>query len=208
MHAEITRPKFGNTMTQLPQLPDYCDALDWFTDQVINGMISLDPILGKIPWSAPAHIGPIRQTGTPSATEITFTEFTHEHILQNNVIRLGQIEEYANILCEICLSVQEQMHINLLATLTDPSQQAGTSVDLNGQSVSWNTVLELFEKADIKFDSKNMIDGDPMIMISPDDAAVLATIPRPPDFVDRVNSILSRKLKIQLAEKRTRRLSE
>jgi hypothetical protein len=171
-------------------------------------MIDLDPILGKIPWSMPAHAGPMRQSGTSSASEIDFTEVSHDYILENDVVRFGQTGEFVNILCEIGLAFQDQLHLSLIETLSDSTERSGTSLDLNGQPVSWDIFLQLLEQADFQFGPDNMMLGEPTVMMSPEVANALAQITRPPDFEERVNRILGRKLESYLAEKRTRRLSE
>ncbi len=191
-----------------PPLPGYDKVLGAFMGRVINEIISLDPILGRIPWHQPSHIGEIRRSGSSYAPETEFTDLEHDCILQNDLVRIGDVEAFVECLCEMGLGLQDQMHRNLIQLLSDSGDSFGASIDLGGRLVTWEDFFELLENFEVTFDSNNMMIGEPVIMSSPAMVEALESIPRPTDFDERVNTILRRKLERQLAEKRTRRLSE
>jgi hypothetical protein len=95
-----------------------------------------------------------------------------------------------------------QLVAGLLQQISDVCDAAGNVVNGAGQSL-WETYLQALETIAISFDSSGQ-PRLPQIAMHPSTADQLP--PRPDDFDDRLNSILTRRRDEWLASRRTRRL--
>lgn len=85
-------------------------------------------------------------------------------------------------------------------------EAAGQTVDASGRTLSWDTILETFEKMDWSFDEDGQPEGK-SIVAGPDAMARLAALPPPtPEQNERYKAIMTRKKEEFIARRGTRKL--
>ncbi len=211
-HLLLTDPSVScsRTETDVAQLrfdiPAYERAMSDFAASVMNGLAARHPVIGDIPVRRTIHPGPTRNVPGPQPVDHPLSRVEQRVEFHTDVIRYSQIEEFISILAEISRHHQDVLERELVRTVTDVCDATGNVIDAQGRPLTFDLILELVEKLEIRFDEAGMM-SKPVIMMHPDNAERLRQNPPTPEQLQQLNEILRRKRAEQDAQKRTRRLS-
>jgi hypothetical protein len=197
------------TEYQLFALTDYEDAFRRVMGDTINALMRAnDPVLGMMPVERREHIEVSRNT-FPSGEVVDGPpmEVPMRIEIQNSDVFAGNVD---GLLASLNAAASEGASIfvrqvfDRLGRLTDA---AGTSVDAEGQPLSWDLLLAGLERIEIDFDEDGKPEW-PTLIMHPDMFLKLKALP-PPDQAQegRLADLLKRKREDFHARQRRRRLS-
>jgi hypothetical protein len=186
-------------------IPAYDIALHSFISLVVDGMISLDPILGQISFQTTGHAGPIRNVPGPNPVDHDLTLFQGEFAIHADVIRGTDVEGFVTVIVELATQYEKAMASTFLQTISDVTEAVGNAMSAEGRSLSWDLILDMLERIEISFDDE----GQPstfQVVMSPTTAKLLHAIEKTPVQAERFQEIMERKKEEWDAQQRARRL--
>jgi hypothetical protein len=186
-------------------IPAYDHALHDFMTSVVEGMRGVDPLLGVIRSRQSGHAGPVRNVPGPEPVDHVLTTFEDEVAIHKDVIRGTDVEQFITIIVDVARKYLEAMGATFFQTVSQITEATGNSIDVGGQPLSWDLILDGLEQKEIAFDEEGKLAGE-MIVMNPRTAQILASIEMTPEQEERLNDILQRKKEAWDAQQRTRRL--
>jgi len=187
-------------------IPDYEKAISQFTDQVMKGFFSADPLFGQMPWRPTEHGGPVRNVRGPSPLDQTMPVITGESSISVDTIRNTDIEDHTRFLYELATSLVQAFAPEFFKSIGEITDAVGTSLNAEGKPFSFDLLNDMLEKLDIEFDEE----GEPVLptlVMHPMMAERIVNMNPTPEQEKRHAEIMERKRAEYYAKKRTRRLS-
>lgn len=188
------------------RITEYVEAENAFMGSVIQGMISLDPLLGDIRSFPSVHQGPTRNVREPEVLDQVATSISHGIKVEHEVIHNTYIEDFISELCSMAVMFRDSQAKLLFQNLGAAIDVVGNTIDAKGARLSPDTIIDLMDKVKIDFDPN----GNPIfptLVISPDVGEKLHSLTFSTDQNDRLGQVLKGKKAEFYAKKRTRRLS-
>jgi hypothetical protein len=194
-------------MTKLRFLiPAYEKVMLRFTEQIMKGFFSVDPLFGQIPWRSTEHGGPVRNVRKPSPLDQTMPVIESESSISIDSIRNSEIEEYTHSLYELANSSIRAFAPEFFKGMGEITEAVGTSLDARGRPFSFDMLNDMLEKVYIEFDEE----GEPIfptLVMHPRMIEQIRSIKPTSEQKERYDEIIMRKRAEYYAKKRTRRLS-
>lgn len=186
-------------------IPAYDLAAHSFMSSVMDGLIGVVPILGQMPVRITGHAGPTRNVPGDHPLDHPLTVFRETLLIHADVIRGTAVESFVASLTELAGKYEEKMGKTLVETIGGVAEAVGNVVDAREQPLSWDFLLDAFEKIDWSFDEE----GHPLgqqILVNPETAKLLRALDITLKQQQRYHEIIQRKKEQWDAQKRTRRL--
>lgn len=177
-----------------------------FVSQIINGFISLDPILGSIQRSSTAHRGPVRNVRGENLLDQQASAIQGEANLDVEVIRKTDIDEHTVFMNALVEKIIKSFGKSLFTGLDEIVGATGNSINAKGEQFSFDMFLDALEKMHVSFDDE----GQPImptIVVPPAIANQVAETKPTTEQEKRQAAILTQKKEEYDAQKRTRTLS-
>jgi hypothetical protein len=189
-------------------IPEYDKALDIFTENVLEGFISLDQFFGQIPQSQSTHSGPIRNVRGEQPLDQPLMNISFSANLPIEAIRqtdVNLITVFLYDLAQSCLAELTRSVISNLGRITDIT---GNEYDARGKQFTFDMINDILEIMAIDFD-----DHDqpilPSVLIPSKELVDKIKATKPTEEEEkRYKEIIENKRKEFHAKKRTRRLSQ
>lgn len=185
----------------------YDQAMMNFFEQVMEGFLSEDPFLGKIPRSSSSHSGPIRNVRGPSPLDQKSCPIEITTSLKVEGIRQTNFEEFTVFLYEFAHSHQESLGRQFFQGLEEITTATGNTVNAAGNPFSWEYFNTLIEMMPIEFDENDQ-PKLPTMIANPKALEKIKGIKATPEQEVRFSEIIERKRVEFHAQARTRRLSK
>jgi hypothetical protein len=185
-------------------IPAYDSALDTLKTSIVDGMVSIDPMLGQIASRTTGHAGPVRNVPGPNPVDHERTHFEGGYALHIDAIRETDVEAFIAAICGVAEQYAAAMGATLLRTAEDITDATGNAIDAGGRPLSWDLILDGLEMTEVAFDD----DGQPTTQIaaSPKTVALMQAIEKTPEQERRYQEIMQRKKDAWDAQQRPRRL--
>jgi hypothetical protein len=185
-------------------IPAYDLALQSLMSSIVDGMISVDPVLGQIRSRTTGHAGPTRNVPGPQPVDHDLTHFEAEYAIHVDHIRATDVDVFVTAIWEVAEKYAEAMGTAFFQTMRDVTEAVGNAIDAGGQPFTWDLFLDGLEKMEIAFDEN----GQPkvQVLINPDTWRLLQAVERTPEHDRRLEDIMQRKRGEWNAQQRPRRL--
>jgi len=172
---------------------------------VIDGLIGVDPVLGRIPVRVTGHAGPIRNVTGPQPMDHPLTAFGEVLAIHADVVRDTDVESFLVTLTELAGKYEVAMGKAMVQTLSEVTEAVGNVVDVEGRPLSWDHFLDALEMTESTFDEDGNLEGM-RILVHPETAKLLQALEITPEQQLRYDEIIRRKKERWDAQKRPRRL--
>lgn len=187
-------------------IPNYDQAVVSFMSNVVDELINLDPLLGKLPNRKSVHTGPIRNVRGEKVLDQEFEEISATANLSFEDIKNSNIERFTGFLTEFSDQLIINLRQGLFLNLTPVLEMSGQTIKNNNESFSYDTFLDALEMVELEFDeSGNPI--KPTMVLHPKLLNELKSIELTEQQVLREKRIIDKKREEYYAKKRYRRLS-
>lgn len=186
-------------------IPAYDAAMGSFVSSVIEGFISLEPVVGQIPQRATGHSGPTRNIPGPEPLDQPLKTVMETVTIHADVMRSTDVEAFTSSIASMAEQYVQQLARFFIATMEELTRGTGNFVDANERPLSWDLVLDALERIEIDFDD----DGQPYrpsIVMHPHMLERLNQIEVTPEHRRRLADIFAQNKARWHAQKRTRRL--
>ncbi|MBN1219905.1 MAG: hypothetical protein JXM69_13330 [Anaerolineae bacterium] len=187
-------------------IPAYEKAMLRFTDQVVKGFFSVDPLFGLMPWRSTEHYGPVRNVRGALPLDQTMPVIEAESSINMDTIHNTEIEDYVQFLAELATSSIQAFAPEFFKGLGEVTNAVGTSLDARGKPFSFDMLNDALERLYIEFDEE----GEPILpalVMHPMMVERIRNMKPTPEQEKRHAEIMERKKTEYYAKKRTRRLS-
>ena len=183
--------------------PEYERAFTELLSRTIDALIAADPLLGKVqrrPTSGPVALAPSdEQVGQEQLLEVTSGTLDGDALLRVDVpaVRVwldGTAEAYV-----------DHMRDSVFEAMQRAAEQSGQLLGTPGAPISWDMLLEGFERIDWPEDEHGSVREPDVVLRPPRTLEELA--PRTPEQERRLEAIRARKQEEHDARRRNRRLS-
>ena len=180
--------------------------MNYLVGQVMDGFISLDPLLGQLPRSTSIHHGPIRNVRGATPLDQSSMEVEISAGLTTDAVRNTDIEEHTAFLAHLAEANISSIAPQFFKGLEEVTNATGNAVDAGGKPFSWDYYNDVIEKMPLEFadDGKPHL---PTLVMHPNLFEKIKEIEPTPEQLARRSRILERKRAEFNAQKRTRRLS-
>jgi hypothetical protein len=188
------------------EIPRYEREFVRFVDQVINGFVSLDPLLGSIQRSSTVHRGPVRNVQGDNLLDQQAFAIQSEANLDVEVIRKTDVDGHTAFMYMLAESIVRSFGKKIFKGLDEIVDATGNSIDTKGERFSFDMFLDALEKMHIGFDDE----GQPIMptIVVPLSVVNQVAETKPTSEQEkRQAEILTRKKEEYDAQKRTRKLS-
>lgn len=185
-------------------IPAYDVAFQSLVSAIVDGMISVDPVLGQILPRTTGHTGPTRNVPGPHPVDHDLTHFEADYLIHVDHIRATDVDAFITAICEVAKKYEEAMGETLVQTMRDVAEAVGNSVNAEAQPLTWDFFLDVLEKMEIPFDENDR--HHVQVLISPEAWHLLQGIEQTPEQAQRYREIMQRKKDTWDAQQRPRRL--
>jgi hypothetical protein len=185
----------------------YDKAIVEFCHMVVDGFISLDPLLGTIRRVPIVHGGPTRNVRGSAPLDQKLSEIESMATLDMDAIRKTETEKYSAFVYELARSAIDSLASDFIDRMNELAEAVGNTIDAGGQPFSVDKLLDLIDKMLIDFDAE----GKPImpaLLVNPQLHERIKHLEFAPEQEQRRVAILARKKAEHDAKKRTRRLSD
>ena len=104
-------------------IPAYDVALRSLMSSIVDGMISVDPVLGQIPSRTTGHAGPTRNVPGPNPVDHDLTHFEADYAIHVDHIRDTDVDVFITAICGVAeKSTQRQWARRLCELVSDVAE--------------------------------------------------------------------------------------
>lgn len=180
--------------------------MDRFIWQVSEGLLALDPVLRDLSSRPTSHAGPIRNVPGSSPLDHELSKFSETIVFHADTYKHTDIDTVTSTLVDLALKHQLFMGTAFFETILGVTEAVGNSIDSQGQPLSADSILRLYEMIEIDFDQEGN-PRMPSLFVNPQDAHLIGTIE--PTLADKENwdAMIARKRDEWNAKQLNRRLS-
>lgn len=197
-YRAIAKIRFG--------IPDYDNAMCKLIEQVIDGFMALDPVLGSISREDSLHRGPIRNVRGENPLDQNMSSLQAKASLKLDSVRNSNIDEHTQFLYDFAQSNVAAVAPEFFRGMQEITDVTGNVVDAGGKPFSLDLLNDALEKISIGFDES----GEPILpalFVSPDVDEKIKDMKQTAEQAERFSQIVAQKRAQFNAQKRTRRLS-
>lgn len=187
-------------------IPEYDSAAMQLIQEVMSGLMSVDPLFAGIEISPTAHQGPLRNVGGETPLDQGMFAVRGEGLISWDSIHNSKIDDYTKFLVNISESQRKALAREFFKNITEITDATGNKIDAKGKPLTYDMILDLLEKVEFGFD-ENGKPLYPTLVLPPKMIERLTQIKPTPEQELRKSKILEEKRKKFNAQKRSRRLS-
>jgi hypothetical protein len=187
-------------------IPTYDAAEHYFIQSVVEGIVATDDLLKSIPVHKTIHGGPTRLVTQQTIVDQPMSKVSSNFVFDLEVMRNSDIEKYIEILYDFGESAKAVRGKFIFEQFNKASDELGNTVDAQGEILTFDHIIKLYEKVGIDFDE----DGKPnlpKLVMNPETMKKFENIVPTPEQAQRYNEMIERKRSEHFAKKRNRRLS-
>lgn len=187
-------------------IPDYDDAAIQVIHEVINGFMNVDPLFAGVEKNFTNHQGPVRNVRGETPLDQNMDTIHGESSLSWDSIRNSNLDDYVIFLFKLSESQRKGLARFFFKNITEITDATGNTINAMGKPLTYDMILDLFEKIEIGFDDT----GKPLfptLVMPPQMIEGLKKIKPTPKQIQREKQIIEEKRAIFNAKKHTRRLS-
>jgi hypothetical protein len=188
-------------------LPEYREAYNHFTDEVIKQVIRTQSFLGSIYSHRTIHAGPVRNVPGENPIDHSMTRVEHEMTLHHDVIRESDIDSFGAEFLKTPASVINQLSGAFVSHFEDIVDRTGNVFDAGGRPFDFDQYLTLLESWDMKFGEAGNPDLDNILILASPGIPLAHPAPSTDDQRQQLDDLIERKRAAFNAKKRSRRLS-
>jgi hypothetical protein len=185
-------------------IPAYDIALRSLMSSIVEGMISVDPVLGQIHARTTGHAGPTRNVPGPNPIDHDLTHFEADYAIHVDHIRGTDADVFVTAVCGVAEKYAEAMGATFFQTMRDVTEAVGNAFDAEGKPFTWDLFLDGLEKMEIPFDVNGKFQLQ--ALVGPELFNLIRTIELTTEHKQRLDGILQRKKDEWDAQQRPRRL--
>lgn len=174
--------------------------------EVIDGFVAMDSLLGQISVHITRHSGPTRIIEEHTSIDQAMSKLSHVFEVGFDVVRHSDIEEYLTVLADYAHTVIEARGQQTIKLILDINQRTNNVIDAKGKTNIYDLIDEMLASYSLEFDKE----GKPLMptfYINPETAKNLDYSPATPEQERRHEEILARKKAEFLGRKHIRLLS-
>jgi len=186
-------------------IPEYDSAIINLIEQVIEGFLALDPLLGAIPKAESQHRGPIRNVRGDSPLDQNMPPIQSRVEIKLDTIHNTNFDDYTQLLCDIAQSNIAGLAQRFFKGMEEITSATGNTVNAAGKPFSFDLFNDLLEKVSIEFD-KSGKPIFPTLVVPPAAYEKIKNLEPTPEQSERTSEIIAQKKAKFDAQKRTRRL--
>jgi hypothetical protein len=197
-----------NADTSLLLTPDYDEAVAEFVRHAVESLMSAaDPIyasLRRLP--LPEGVVSIRVEVGDARTTSPEVQMSERVEIQRSDVVEGNLEEFHIALAQIADSHLLQFMRPFFEHVGDAAEAVGNTMTVEGSAMSWDDVLDAWEKVEWAVDRAGRV-RQPQMVVGSEVAARLEELPNPTvQQQQRAESISMRKQEEHVSRRRSRRL--
>jgi len=171
---------------------------------IVDGMISVDPVLGQIHSRTTGHAGPTRNVPGPHPVDHDLTHFEAEYAIHVDQIRDTEVDVFITAVCGVAEKYAQAMGAAFVRTVSDVAEAVGNAIDAEGKPFIWDLFLDGLETMEVSFDENGKFQLQ--ALVDPELFKLIQTVEMTTEHKQRLEEILQRKKDEWDAQQRPRRL--
>ena len=197
----------ASKMITMLRFPEYDRAWEGFVDRAVDALMRAnDPLLRQMGRNTTQRAGPVQYAdlGEPIIHQPLNIQAPIQ--LATSAILDTEVEAIIASIADLAEKCLEQLMKGFFRRFVELCEKAGTAVSAGGRTISWDLVLDAFDRTDFDFDAA----GNPKLPSLCAHPKMKASLDRQP-FTEahrqRLDAIIAKKREEYRARQRHRRLS-